>query len=269
MDREPTSVLHQKGGEAASQQCAHQVDEAHSVRRHHRGGLRSAAARGRERRGLHPRRLARECADIHDGTRGGYARFLGAAPEQDGQPRAAVAVPQSAQAFFPRTPAAVAHGCLRAPPGDPRRARQGLVDGELPLDDSSVSPRARAARASLTLPPAIAPLLRLAALSGTKLRGLAQLVVAGRGAYARAFENLILVLIVLSVASIGIESIPALPQWALRTLRVSEIVIVAVFTFEYLLRLIAARNPFAFIFSYQGAIDLLAVAPFYLGGFDA
>jgi len=115
----------------------------------------------------------------------------------------------------------------------------------------------------------MASLLRLPALSGTKLRGLAQLVVEGRGPYARAFENLILVLIVLSVASIGVESIPALPQWALRTLRVSEIVIVAVFTFEYLLRLIAARNPFAFIFSYQGAIDLLAVAPFYLGGFDA
>lgn len=137
------------------------------------------------------------------------------------------------------------------------------------MDDSSVSPRARATRAGLTLPPVIAPLRQLAGLSGTKLRAFAQLLVEGRGPYARAFENLILVLIVLSVASIGVESIPALPDWALRTLRASEIVIVAVFTFEYLLRLIVVRNPLAFIFSYQGAIDLLAVAPFYIGGFDA
>lgn len=90
-----------------------------------------------------------------------------------------------------------------------------------------------------------------------------------RGPYARAFENLILALIVLSVASIGLESIPGLPGWAVQALRASEIVIVTVFTFEYLLRIVAARNAFAFIFSYQGLIDLLAIAPFYLIGFDA
>jgi phosphoserine phosphatase RsbU/P len=137
------------------------------------------------------------------------------------------------------------------------------------VDDSPVSPRARATGAGLTLPPVIAPLRRPAKLSGTKLRAFAQLLVEGTGPAARAFENLILALIVVSVASIGVESIPALPDWALRALHASEIVIVAVFSFEYLLRVIAARNPFAFIFSYQGAIDLLAVAPFYLGGFDA
>jgi len=52
-------------------------------------------------------------------------------------------------------------------------------------------------------------------------------------------------------------------------LRVAEIVVVAVFSFEYVLRLIAAKNKAAFIFSYQGLIDLLAIAPFYLVGFDA
>jgi sigma-B regulation protein RsbU (phosphoserine phosphatase) len=101
------------------------------------------------------------------------------------------------------------------------------------------------------------------------MRAFAQMLVGDRGPYARAFENLILALIILSVASIGVAEIPGLPDWALRALRASEIVIVAVFTFEYALRMVAAGNPFTFIFSYQGLIDLVAVAPFYLGGFDA
>jgi len=61
------------------------------------------------------------------------------------------------------------------------------------------------------------------------------------GAYARAFENLILALIVLSVASIGVEAIPRLPAWATRALRVEEMAVVAVFSLEYLLRIVAAR----------------------------
>ena len=110
---------------------------------------------------------------------------------------------------------------------------------------------------------------QLTELVAAKVRGFAQLLVEGRGPYARAFENLIVVLIIFSVASIGVESIPGLPDWAMRALHVAEIVVVAIFTFEYLLRIIAARNKIAFIFSYQGLIDLVAIAPFYVGGFDA
>ena len=120
---------------------------------------------------------------------------------------------------------------------------------------------------SLTLVPG--PVRRVAAPAGAGIQALADLLIVGRGPYARAFENLILGLIIFSVASIGIESIPGLPEWAQSALRVAEIVVVAVFSFEYVLRLIAAKNKAAFIFSYQGLIDLLAIAPFYLVGFDA
>ncbi|GAC1456450.1 MAG: hypothetical protein PVSMB6_14250 [Steroidobacteraceae bacterium] len=101
------------------------------------------------------------------------------------------------------------------------------------------------------------------------VQGLAALLLVGPGGYARAFEQLILVLILVSVASVGVDAIPGLPGWAVRALRVLEILTVAVFSFEYLLRIVAARQKLKFILSFQGLVDLLAIAPFYLGGIDA
>jgi phosphoserine phosphatase RsbU/P len=98
---------------------------------------------------------------------------------------------------------------------------------------------------------------------------LARSLLDSRGRYAHAFENLILGLILFSVASVGVESIPGLPAWARGALRLSEFVVVAVFSFEYLLRVVAAKSRLAFVVSYQGIVDLLAIAPFYLIGFDA
>ena len=121
----------------------------------------------------------------------------------------------------------------------------------------------------MTLTVVPGPMRRAAASAGARVHALADLLLVSRGPYARAFENLIVGLIIFSVASIGIESIPGLPEWATRALHLAEVVVVAIFTFEYLLRIVAARNKFAFIFSYQGLIDLLAIAPFYLLGLDA
>ena len=115
----------------------------------------------------------------------------------------------------------------------------------------------------------MAPARRAAQALTAPVRGLAELLLLRRGGYARAFENLILALIVLSVASIGVEAMPGLPDWAIRALRAEEIVVVAVFSLEYLLRIVAARTKLAFIFSFHGLVDLLAIAPFYLAGVDA
>jgi sigma-B regulation protein RsbU (phosphoserine phosphatase) len=115
----------------------------------------------------------------------------------------------------------------------------------------------------------LGPVRRVLGWASAKVHALADLLLVSRGPYARAFDNLILGLIIFSVASIGVESIPDLPQWTVQLLRVTEIIVVAVFSFEYLLRIIAAPGKLGFIFSYQGIIDLLAIAPFYLTGFDA
>ena len=112
------------------------------------------------------------------------------------------------------------------------------------------------------------PMRRAAASVRANLRALTQALLARNGRYARAFENLILALIIFSVASIGVESIPGLPEWVIQALRVAESLTVAIFSFEYLLRIVAAENKLTFIFSYQGIVDLLAIAPFFLFGID-
>jgi serine phosphatase RsbU (regulator of sigma subunit) len=121
----------------------------------------------------------------------------------------------------------------------------------------------------MTPSPVLGSVGRVLGWVSAKVHALAELLLVSRGPYARAFDNLILGLIIFSVASIGVESIPDLPQWTMQVLWVAEIIVVAVFSVEYLLRIIAAPSKLAFIFSYQGIIDLLAIAPFYLTGFDA
>jgi serine phosphatase RsbU (regulator of sigma subunit) len=88
------------------------------------------------------------------------------------------------------------------------------------------------------------------------------------GRYAGPFDTLILVLIMLSVASIGVEAIPGLPHWTTRALRFGEIVVVGVFSIEYLLRIATAAKKLKFIFSFEGLVDLLAIAPFYVAAVD-
>jgi sigma-B regulation protein RsbU (phosphoserine phosphatase) len=121
----------------------------------------------------------------------------------------------------------------------------------------------------MTLTVAPGPVRRAVVSASAKVRALAQALLERNGRYAQAFDNLILALILFSVASIGVETIPNLPLWLLQALRVAEIIVVAVFSFEYLLRIVAAENKLTFIFSYQGIVDLLAIAPFFLLGIDA
>jgi voltage-gated potassium channel len=77
-------------------------------------------------------------------------------------------------------------------------------------------------------------------------------------------------LIVVSVLSIGIETLPALPAWAKDTLAIGEVAIVAIFTAEYVLRILVTPRPLGYIFSFWGIIDFVAIAPSLLAtGLDA
>lgn len=80
----------------------------------------------------------------------------------------------------------------------------------------------------------------------------------------RAFDLIIQFLIVVSLISFSIETIPGLTDTQLSVLRHIEIFCVLVFTVEYISRIVVASNRIKFIFSFFGIIDLLAILPFYL-----
>ncbi len=80
----------------------------------------------------------------------------------------------------------------------------------------------------------------------------------------KAFDLFIQFLIVLSLVSFSIETIPGLTKQTIRILNITEVITVAIFTIEYLVRLFVADRRLKFAFSFYGLIDLLAILPFYI-----
>ena len=80
----------------------------------------------------------------------------------------------------------------------------------------------------------------------------------------RAFDLSIQLLIVLSLIAFSVETLPHLdPKWR-QILHIFEITTIAIFTTEYVVRLLVADRKLAFATSFMGIIDLLAILPFYL-----
>lgn len=80
----------------------------------------------------------------------------------------------------------------------------------------------------------------------------------------RWFDLFIQALIVLSLVSFSIETLPNLSSGTRQVLRWMEVGTVAIFTVEYLLRILVADSKPKFIFSFFGIVDLLAILPFYI-----
>lgn len=80
----------------------------------------------------------------------------------------------------------------------------------------------------------------------------------------RIFDIVIQILIVISLITFSIETLPSLSKATRTVLRYTEITIVIIFTIEYLLRILVADNKLRFIFSFFGLIDLFAILPFYI-----
>jgi voltage-gated potassium channel len=80
----------------------------------------------------------------------------------------------------------------------------------------------------------------------------------------RWFDITIQLLIVISIVSFSLETLPDLSERATKTLRIIEIITVGIFTVEYLLRILVADNKLKFILSFFGLVDLLAILPFYI-----
>ncbi|WCO00979.1 ion transporter [Psychroserpens ponticola] len=81
---------------------------------------------------------------------------------------------------------------------------------------------------------------------------------------SRYFAFFIQALILVSIITFSVETIPNLKPQTKTILYIIEIFSVSVFTLEYLLRIYVADSKPKFVFSFFGIIDFLAILPFYL-----
>lgn len=80
----------------------------------------------------------------------------------------------------------------------------------------------------------------------------------------RVFDLAVQALILFSLVTFSVDTLPDLPPTVRSTLHVAEAATVVLFTLEYLLRISVSSRPLSYIFSFFGLVDLLAILPFYL-----
>ena len=80
----------------------------------------------------------------------------------------------------------------------------------------------------------------------------------------KRFDVLLLWAIVLSVATVLLESVASVQASYGQALRLAEFVFTALFTVEYVLRLISVRRPIRYVFSFYGLVDLLSILPTFV-----
>jgi len=80
----------------------------------------------------------------------------------------------------------------------------------------------------------------------------------------KAFDLFIQSLIIISLIGFSLDTLPNLSPRIKDILHYFEIIIIIIFTIEYLLRIIVSDKRLKFIFSFFGLIDLFAILPFYL-----
>lgn len=86
-------------------------------------------------------------------------------------------------------------------------------------------------------------------------------------AAGKAFDISLLILILFSILIVMLDSIESWHRQYGRLFFTLEWSITIIFTIEYLLRLISIKQPWRYVFSFLGMVDLLAIIPSYLSVF--
>ncbi len=81
----------------------------------------------------------------------------------------------------------------------------------------------------------------------------------------KLFDVALLFIIIVSVALVLLESVPAIRDSHYQLLHILEWCITIIFSIEYFLRVAIVKKPLRYIFSFYGIIDLLSVLPTYIG----
>ena len=80
----------------------------------------------------------------------------------------------------------------------------------------------------------------------------------------KAFDVTLIILIIISIFTVIIESIPAVREQYGQVFLYMELVLTAVFTIEYLLRLYSVQRPLSYAFSFFGIVDFISIVPIFL-----
>lgn len=81
----------------------------------------------------------------------------------------------------------------------------------------------------------------------------------------KAFDVALLIAIVLSILIVMLESVRSLNSRYEYEFDALEWFFTILFTIEYFLRIYSVKNPWKYIFSFYGVVDLLSIIPTYLG----
>lgn len=98
----------------------------------------------------------------------------------------------------------------------------------------------------------------------TYIKAINKLIDNSDSIYGKAFTFTIQILIITSLITFTIDTLPDLSDLTKKILDYIEIFTVVIFTIEYFLRILAAEKKLSFIFSFYGLVDLVAVLPFYI-----
>lgn len=82
----------------------------------------------------------------------------------------------------------------------------------------------------------------------------------------RNFDITIQIIIIISLVTFSLETLPNLSSDAQSILNKIEFSIVMFFLAEYILRVVVAEKKLSYIFSFYGIIDFLAIIPYFLTG---
>lgn len=87
---------------------------------------------------------------------------------------------------------------------------------------------------------------------------------ANEGKWQKRLTLGIQALIILSLVSFSLATLPNLSPGMAQFLTIIEFITVVIFSIEYLLRIVFAKHRLRFVFSFYGLIDLMAILPFYI-----
>lgn len=81
------------------------------------------------------------------------------------------------------------------------------------------------------------------------------------------FDYFIQLIIILSIISFSLETLPNISKEFRLFLERFEFVSIIIFSIEYVLRVLVTKKTLRYIFSFYGVIDILAILPFFLNRF--